>query len=137
MDIEKALVSHLLADQNLSALIWDRLFPLALPQEDSTVYPNGVVPAVVYQRISSPRTLNLSGEDASNPRIQFSAYALAYAQAKQIAEVLNQSLDYFAGTLGGRTKAQVLRVDYRDSYEQETGLYRSDVDFFVLHNKKG
>ncbi len=137
MDIEIALTDHLLEDQNLSALIGDRVFPLVLPQENKTIYPDGVTPAVVWQRISSPRALSLSGETANNPRFQFSGYADDLMVARQIADALNQSLDFFAGTLGGRTKAQVLRADYRDSYEHETGLYRSDVDFFILHNKKG
>jgi len=38
--------------------------------------------------------------------------------------------------LGDKTKAQVIRADYRDSYEHETGLYRSDVDFFIYYTNK-
>lgn len=109
---------------------------LSIPQEDSNLYPNGVIPAIVLQRISTPRTLSLTGESASNPRIQASVYSYDYTEAKEIAEVLNDSLDYFSGALGGWAKASVLRADYRDSYEHETGLYRSDVDFFITHIKE-
>lgn len=138
MDIDSAIVDHLLADQELTALVRDRIFPLAIPQADSDLYPSGVIPAIVWQRVSTPRTLSLTGESGSNPRFQFSVYADDLIEAREIAQVLNKSLDFFIGTLGGKAKAQVLKADYRDSYEYETGLYRSDVDFFVfLNNKKG
>lgn len=146
MDIEDAIVAHLLADEGFTSTIGCNesskyriynLFPLALPQEDSANYPNGVTPGVVYQRISSPRTLSLTGDSANSPRFQFSVYARSLAEAREIAQALNKSLDLFIGTLGGKAKAQVIRADYRDSYEHETGLYRSDVDLFIYYNKKG
>lgn len=129
MNIEGALVVHLLADDELTALIGENLFPLAIPE-------GGQTPAVVWQRISSPRTLALAGDDASSPRFQFSAYADDLILARRIAQALNNALDFFVGVLGDKTKAQVIRADYRDSYEHETGLYRSDVDFFIYYTNK-
>lgn len=137
MEVEYDIVKHLLADQDLSALVLNRIFPLQLPQEDKTKYPHGVTPGIVYQRISTPRTLSLDGESSSNPRIQFSVYSEDYVKAKEVARVLNNSLDCYAGKLGDGVTAQVLRAEYRDMQERETGLYRCDVDFFVLNNKKG
>lgn len=129
LDIEQALVSHLLADSALTAIIGDRLYPLAIPE-------TGKVPAVVYQRISSQRVLALDGSSSANsPRIQFSCYAASFGQAKQIAMKLYESLDCFRGVLGNKTKAAVLMADNRDDFEQETGRYRCGVDFFVLHTK--
>lgn len=87
MDIEQALVAHLLSDEKITSIIQDRLFPLAVPQDED-------VPAIVYQRISSPRTLTLTGESASNPRIQLSCYAKTFSQAKQMAVTLYNSLDF-------------------------------------------
>jgi hypothetical protein len=130
LDIEQALVSHLLADSALTAIIGDRLYPQAIPETSK-------VPAVVYQRISSPRTLTLDGSSsANNPRIQFSCYAASFGQAKQIAMKLYESLDCFRGVLGNKTKATVLMADNRDDFIQETGRYLCGVDFFVLHTKK-
>lgn len=129
MDIEQALVAHLLADTNITAIIEDRLFPLAIPQGED-------VPAIVYQRISSPRTLTLTGESAPNPRIQLSCYARSFGQAKQMAIQLYNFLDYFRGKLGNKTKTAILMADSRDDYEPETGRYRCDVDFFIMHTKK-
>lgn len=129
MDIEQALVAHLLSDEKITSIIQDRLFPLAVPQDED-------VPAIVYQRISSPRTLTLTGESASNPRIQLSCYAKTFGQAKQMAITLYNSLDFFRGKLGNKTKSAVLMEDSRDDYEPETGRYRCDVDFFIMHTKK-
>ena len=129
MDIEAALASYLMDDPNIKGLIGENLYGLAIPQ-------NKDVPAVVYQRVSTPRTLSLTGESASNPRIQFSCYAKNYGQTKQIAIQLHKSLDYFRGTLGGGVKAAILMADSRDDYEPDTGRYRCDVDFFVMHTKK-
>jgi len=129
MDIEQALVAHLLSDEKITSIIQDRLFPLAVPQDED-------VPAIVYQRISSPRTLTLTGESASNPRIQLSCYAKTFGQAKQMAITLYNSLDFFRGELGNKTKSAVLMADSRDDYEPETGRYRCDVDFFIMHTKK-
>ena len=129
MDVETALVSHLMADADIIQLINDNLYALAIPQKKD-------VPAIVYQRISTQRTLSLTGESASNPRIQFSCYAKNYGQTKQIAIQLHKSLDYFRGTLGGGVKAAILMADSRDDYEPDTGRYRCDVDFFIMHTKE-
>lgn len=129
MDIEPALVAHLLSDEKITSIIQDRLFPRAVPQDED-------VPAIVYQRISSPRTLTLTGESASHSRIQLSCYAKTFGQAKQMAITLYNSLDFFRGILGNKTKSAVLMADSRDDYEPETGRYRCDVDFFIMHTKK-
>lgn len=117
-----------MADQALTAIIKDRLYPLAIPD-------TGTVPAIVYQRVSSPRTLTLFGDSANNPRIQLSCYGATYGQAKQLAILLYKSLDCFRGALGNKTKAAVFMDDVRDSFEQETMRFRSDVDFFIMHTK--
>lgn len=133
MEIEYDIVAYLLEDEKLSALVWDRIFPLQLPQPDDFLYPDGVIPGIVYQRISTPRTLSLSGESSSNPRIQFTVYSDEYVEAKSVAKALNRALDGFAGTLRDNVRAQVLRAEYRDMQERETGLYRCDIDFFAFH----
>lgn len=123
------MVAHILADQALTAIIKDRLYPLAIPD-------TGTVPAIVYQRVSSPRTLTLDGDSVNSPRIQFSCYATSFGQAKQVAMGLCESLDCFRGVLGDKTKAVVLMADNRDDFEPETGRYRCGVDFFVLYTKQ-
>ena len=130
MDAEQALVMHLLNDSALTALVGDRVFPLAIPQDEQ-------VPAIVYQKISAPRTLSVSGDSSANStRMQLSCYAETFGQAKQIAQVLYNSVDVFRGQLGGRVKAAVLMADSRDDYEPDTGRYRCDIDFFVMHHKQ-
>lgn len=122
------MVNHILADTAIKAVINDRLFPLAIPQEEN-------IPAIVYQRISSPRTLTLSGDSVNNPRIQLSCYGASYGTAKQLAILLYQSLDCFRGALGNKVKATLLMDDSRDGFDHETKRYRSDVDFFIMHTK--
>lgn len=130
MDAEQALVMHLLNDSALTALVGDRVFPHAIPQDEQ-------VPAIVYQKISAPRTLSVSGDSsANNTRMQLSCYAETFGQAKQIAQVLYNSVDVFRGQLGGRVNAAVLMADSRDDYEPDTGRYRCDIDFFVMHHKQ-
>lgn len=136
MDIETGLIKYLNNHEALWGITPERLFMLALPQEDDKNYPGGVTPAIVMQRISTPRTLTLSGDGPENPRFQFSVYAQPLKVAKDTAKLLNGVLDQFSGTLGDNVRTQILRADYRDSFEQETSLYRSDVDFFVMHSKR-
>lgn len=129
MDIEAAVVDHLLSDPSVIALVGAKIFPLAIPQDQD-------VPAITYQRISSPRTLTLDKESDDEPRIQIVAWAKTYGEAKDIAIAVNASLDMFIGKLGDQIKAVVFRADHRDDYEPETGRYRADVDFIVQHTKK-
>jgi hypothetical protein len=121
--IETGLVSHLLADAPLMAVIERRLYPLVLPQD-------AAVPAVTYQRVSTPRTLTLKGGGTTAPRFQFSAWAMTYSQAKQVGELLKAALDCYTGPMGTH-KVAAFMAGYRDTYDDDTKRYGCGVDFII------
>lgn len=126
MDIEAALSKHLLNDQGVSVWVHDRVFMLRIPEKEET-------PAVVIQVIDSPRTLGLSQPLSNNSRIQVTVYADGYKLVKNIAKAVDKSLDYFRGLLGENVKSTIYRANMRPHHEPQTGLYRADIDFFVMH----
>ena len=63
MDIEGALVAHLLADDELTALVGNNLFPLAIPEGEQA-------PAVVWQRVRSTNPFT-RGNSADSPDSSF------------------------------------------------------------------
>lgn len=108
MTIESALYTHLTNDSNVTELVGTRIYPLVVPQDAD-------LPAIAYQRISGPRTHTHDG--ATNPawaRLQLTMVATRYSGAKALAEVVRQSLDGLAGSLGGVRAAVTLDNEVDD-----------------------
>lgn len=126
MIVEEALAARLEGFAGLSALVADRIYPLALPQEPTP-------PAVVFLKVSGPRDLTQSGASGLvNPRFQVDAWAATYSSAKAVAEQVRLALIGFSGTMGGASGVYVSGVNLdneRDLYEDETRLYRVSLDF--------
>lgn len=117
--IESTLAALLLANTELAQLVGDRVYPLAIPQEKP-------LPAVAYQKISGPRIHTMSGPtDLSNPRVQFTAWALSYGDAKRVIERLRLAI------YGGLPGAII--TDLPDRFEPESKRYGVAVDVRVLY----
>lgn len=132
MMIEEALVAHLLADADVSALIDDRIFPNVAPQD-------AALPLLVYQRISSPRVRSQSGPSGlAHPRFQIRAKAATYAGARDLANKVRVSLDGFAGTMGGGGGVSVGAAfldNERDAYEDTLEAHSVPMDFIIWHRE--
>jgi len=113
MEIEEALVAHLLAQPGLTALISQKIFPEEVPQGVS-------YPAVIYKDISDIKIHTLTGQDnRAQPVKQFTVYANTKADAKVIAKQIETALKDFQGTMSG------IYVQYLQLQNEISNMYRS------------
>ena len=78
--MELDILNHMLNNEALNAQINNRLYPSELPQTP-------ILPAVTYNTISKPRPI--MGNQFY--RIQYDVYANTYAQAKQVAGLVEMA----------------------------------------------
>lgn len=126
--IEDAIRSVLLADADVAALVTARVWPMKLPQ-------SATLPAVVYQRISTTGN-GVAMEAPVGPtraRVQISAWATTFGQARQLGEAVLHALNGWSGTAGG-VKVQLVRlVNWLDDYEPgPPERFRVIADFYVF-----
>jgi hypothetical protein len=109
--IEDALRAVLLGDADVAALVAARVYPIKLPQ-------SAVFPAVVYQRVSTVGGFALGTPvGPTRSRVQLSAWAATYGQARQLGEAVVHALNGWAGTAGGQDVQLVRLVNWLDDYE--------------------
>lgn len=97
--VEQAIVALLVAAGTLAG---DRIDPLSLPRDP-------VLPAISYQRISTPRQLAHNGDQGyAGFRVQVNCWAKriegsdgGYFQAKQLADEVRVALNGFRGIAAG------------------------------------
>jgi len=132
MVIEEALVTYLLTQSGLTALVSNRIHLLKLPQ-------NPVLPAVVMQKISSPRLHGFTADIGATTRMQLTSWATTYTSASATFEQLRASLqNYLNDTMGGTSGVPVKAVildDENDTYEDETGRFGKIADFIFWHTE--
>ncbi len=97
--IEEAVVAKMAATSAITALIGSgtamRLYPLVVPQ---TV----ALPAVAYQKISSPKEQAHDGpSNLARSRFQFTCEAETYAGVKAVATAIKNCWNSFRGTVSG------------------------------------
>ncbi len=95
--IEEAVVARMAGYAGLTALIGAganmRLFPLTIPQ-------TATLPAVAYQKISSPKEQAQDGSShLARSRLQFTCEADLYSEVKAVATQVKNCWDSFAGTI--------------------------------------
>lgn len=126
--LDEGLMAYLKATAGITALVGARIYPLTLPEEPT-------LPAIVIQRISTPRTLthDTSGAtgDLISPRFQFDAWGTSQAATKAISDALRAALNGKTGAAGGVTLRAALADEEVPDYNQETGLYRTRSDYIV------
>lgn len=129
--IEEGLYAKLASDV---ALVSGRVYPLRLPQ---TV----VLPALVYQRISTARTQthDQSSSGLAQPRFQLTVYAETFNSAKSATNQVRSVLAGFKGsfTVGAETIAVggILQEGEQDFFDQGSGLFYTASDYFVYHQE--
>lgn len=116
------LWTYLQTQTGLTALIGARLHPVRLPQSPT-------LPAVVFSKVSKPRIVSQQGDSGlSNPRYQFTCWAVRHSVAVQIAGELRISLSGFKGTMNGRRVYASFDENELDLTDPETGNYGQIVD---------
>lgn len=131
MDIETALMTHLLAQSAVTALVARRIHYLKAPQNVGTPY-------IVVTKISGPRKHSHDGSSQlAHPRFQFSCFAKTYGGAKGVTAALQTALQGYSGTMGGGSGVAVGNVIYEDETDLDPGenneLFGVGVDYIIWH----
>lgn len=124
MTIEQDLVTRLLAESTLTALVVDRIEPV-LNAQDTTL------PALSYQLISRPTEHTHDGPGVNYPRIQLTAIARTYAQVQAVIGACKTAVD---GVSWGGGVASFCDNEF-DGYaaqSDEAGLFVRRIDVVVV-----
>ena len=126
MPFEEGLFEYLDNYVGLSMEIDDRLYPLLLPQKVE-------LPAVTYQRISTPRLHEFEQSFMPHPRFQFNCWAESFPRAKDVAAQVLAALDVYIGSMGDETVRASIIDGERDMYDPATGIWNSIVEAVIWH----
>lgn len=129
---ERALVSVLLSRSTVQQQISDRLYPQTAP-------PGAAYPHATFFRVSTRRTVCMTGTVSTSPRIRIDSWATDYPSAKRAADAIADVLNDFVGNVnGGLMRIQGCWVDDElDDYEppeldEKAGVHRAGLEL-VLH----
>jgi hypothetical protein len=124
MTIEKGLVSHIESYVEVQAYL------LALPQDVE-------LPAIRYQRITTPRALTLDQTNSglAMSTFQFDVYAETYDDIVTITEDIHSAFDGYTGLLDDTKVYAILPDGERDDYEPELKLFRKILDFMIYYEE--
>lgn len=122
-DVESILMQRLMSDEELTALVGVRIFPLVRPQEDDSPERLADLPAVVYQRVSTGylSSHELDSGDLGNAQVQYSVFAETRREARKVAELVRRSLRAYRDLSKGIQRVSFSNV--LEQYEQDTGIY--------------
>jgi len=127
--MEAGLFSFLSGEQNVTALVGSRIYPLKLPQ--AATYP-----AITYQRVSGDRIRSLDGPSGlADPRIQLDLWDKTYSGVKALADTVRGALDGFRGLMGTDNIGGVLLLSDSDFYEQGVEVFRVIQDYSIWHKE--
>jgi hypothetical protein len=129
--MEQALVSRLLANAALAALVGTRIVWIERPQ-------GSALPALTLQRVTPGRDYNYSGASGtSSPMVQADCWGGSYATAKAVAAAVIEAVEERA-TIGGVKFAPGFIVGARDMPTEELGggikVYRVSLDIIVWNS---
>ena len=125
MSIEAGLVTHLLADGPVAALVAARVDPIKLPQ--SPTYP-----AITYEIISDIPHRSLDGDsDLEAVRVRIHCWAETYAVAVDLAGKVRTAVGDFSGTMGTTVVVSSKFETWNDVWEDVPEAYRRVVDFII------
>lgn len=125
--IEEAVVARMQGYAGLAALIGPRVFPLRVPQD-------AAMPAIAYQKISSPKTASHGGgSHLAQSRIQITIEADTYREVKSTADQVRACWDGFRGTVSGVRIDGALVQDDRDGWSDQHSAPVVRVDVMVWH----
>jgi hypothetical protein len=133
--IEAGLQQQLAADDGVSAIAADRIFPVILPE--TMLNPDATVPAAMtYQVLTKVPTYTLSdGVVLIIARVQLNCWASTYASAKSLMAAIDAALDQYTGTLPDGTEVTNAWRENgsRDDYDHASRLYLVSADYFVMY----
>jgi Protein of unknown function (DUF3168) len=127
--VESLVRSALLDDPAVNAAVGgSRIYPLTRPQESA-------LPAITFQRVSSPRVDSLSGTAyLANARLQLDAWAANYQGAKDLGIYMRRALNGYVRRQGPRPRLRSI-VALADNTDEEgeapSNVYRERRDYSI------
>jgi hypothetical protein len=132
MVIEEALLAYLLTQSGLTALVSNRIHLMKLPQTPT-------FPAIVLQKIDSPKLHGFSADYGAMTRIQATSWALTYSAASAVQEQIRAATqNYFNQTMGSTGGVPVKNIELDegpDMYEDDTGRFGKVTDLLIYHTE--
>jgi hypothetical protein len=125
---EAGLFTYLSGYAGLAALVGTRIYPLLLPQDPT-------LPAVTYQRISTPRLFAFEHSFLPHATFQFDCWASDFSDAKDVAEQVRLAMDVYRGAMGAETVQACIVEDERDTYEAEPQIWHSMVSVQIWYEE--
>ena len=132
--VEEAIHTILTSESAITNIVATRVYPVVIPQ-------GGTIPAVTYQRISTPRIWDLDGPDGmATPRMQLNCWGTSYSSASSLSNAVRGVLDNYSGTADSVVIHQVALEDEGDLFEPQIGIdtarrYGRRMDFIVWHGE--
>jgi hypothetical protein len=124
--LEEVVFDRLTSHLGLSAIVGSSIYPIAMPQ-------GTVLPAVTYQRVSSPRVRGFGDNKGAVARVQVTAWAATYRDAKQVRAEIFDALEPTDGMYFDVTVRAVQCVNELDDYNPETKTYATALDFMIWY----
>jgi len=125
MVIEEALMAYL----KTIALVSNRVHFLKLPQDPK-------LPAIVIQKIDSPKIHGFSADIGAMTRIQTTSWATTYSGCSAVQEAIRGATqNYFNQTMGSVPVMNIELDEGPDTYEDDTGRYGKVIDLLIYHTE--
>lgn len=116
-DFEAVFLAALQDNDDLKALVGDRVFALIIP--DGTY-----LPCVTFQRISGTPANTLGGRSGLEEiEMQVDVWARTYAEAKAVAKAVRDAVPARGAVFGAHL------IQDSDTYESETNYYRITMEY--------
>ncbi|MDD4986375.1 MAG: DUF3168 domain-containing protein [Dehalococcoidales bacterium] len=133
MLIEQALMTFLLAQSGITALVGDRIHFVRAPQDVAHPY-------LVISKVDDPGMHSHDGPvKLGDPRLQFSAFAETYGAAKLVTAAVKTALNGYKGTMGGDGGVFVGGVFYDDETDLDpgdgSGLFGVAADYIIWYQE--
>lgn len=109
-DVQSAIVARLRSDDDLGALIGDRIYPHLFPQTVS-------LPAISYGTTIEPVNANDGSTGTTNATLTLTIYASDYQTVRRVGDLTKASLDGWTST-GTPAISPVLLITDRDGFDK-------------------
>jgi len=128
MSIEADMVTYILTLTSITDIIGARIYYQKLPEVPT-------LPAIVYNRISSPRSRTHDGDsNLSKPRIQYSCWGETPENVMSLADAFEDEFKSFSGTAGSSTVYATIVENRLSLIDEESKFYHIPIDLMVQHN---
>ncbi len=127
MLIEQGLMTYLLAQSAITAIVSDRIFFVKADQSVETPY-------IVITKVSGVREHSHDGSShLAHPHFQLSIFSDTYSSCKSVATVLQTALQGYSGAMSDATAQAVFYENETDTYESDTSLFQVILDYTIWH----